>query len=98
MPLRITHRKAEDVPIGGAAAGSAEFNQIKAELMKLQPGMVLEVDAGSQKALRGTKAMLTRAGHQIGRPVQHWAQGTIVYARAAEPVRRRGRPPKAVAS
>lgn len=95
MPLKITHRRAEDVPTVGAAAGSAEFNQIKAELAKLQPGMVLEIEAGTQQAVRGTKAMLTRAGNQISRPVQHWQQGTVVYAKAADPARRRGRPPKA---
>jgi TusA-related sulfurtransferase len=98
MPLKIAHRKAEDVPTATIAAGSDEFNQIKAELAKLQPGMVLEVDAGSQKALRGTKSMLTRAGKQSGRPVQHWHQGTVVYAKTATTAPRRGRPPKVSAS
>lgn len=97
MPLKISVRKEAEVPTAAVAAGSSEFNQIKAELVKLQPGMVLEVDAGSQKALRGTKAMLTRAGNQIGRPVKHWQQGTVVYAKAADPARRRGRPPKTAA-
>ena len=98
MPLKITHRKVEEVPGVGAAAGSAEFNEIKAELAKLQPGMVLEVDAGSQQAIRGTKSMLTRAGNQLGRPVVHWNQGTVIYAKAANPAPRRGRPPKVVAA
>lgn len=97
MSLKITHRKAEEVPFGAGQAGSAEFNQIKAELAKLQPGMVLEVEAESARAVRGTKAMLTRAGNQLGRPVVHWQQGTTVYAKAADPARRRGRPPKVVA-
>lgn len=73
MPLK--HRKAEEVPPSSTDSSSAEFNQIKVELARLQPGMVLEVDAGSQKALRKTKAMLTRAGKQIGRTVVHGQQG-----------------------
>jgi hypothetical protein len=98
MSLKITHRKAEEVPLAAGEAGSADFNQIKAELSKLQPGMVLEVETASPRAVRGTKAMLTRAGNQLGRPVIHWQQGTVVYAKAADPARRRGRPPKVAVS
>jgi hypothetical protein len=96
MPLKITHRVATDVPAAGATGDSPEFSQVKAELAKLQPGMVLEIETGDAKAVRGTKSMLTRAGRLSGRPVTHWHQGTKVYARAAEAAKRRGRPPKTV--
>lgn len=95
MALKIAHRTAEEVPVGGSNTESAEFTQIKAELAKLQAGMVLEIETGSAKAIRGTKSMLTRAGKQAGRPVVHWHQGTTVYAKSSEPAKRRGRPPKA---
>jgi len=72
MPLKISVRNEAEVPSAACAAGSAEFSQIKAELAKLEPAWCSKVDAGSQKALKGTKAMLTRAGNQIGRPVTHW--------------------------
>ena len=93
MPLKIAHRKAEDVPAATAETGSPEFQELKVELAKLQPGMVLEVETGSGRAIRGTKAMLTRAGKQAGLSVVHWHQGTKVYAKA-QVARRRGRPPK----
>lgn len=98
MALKIVHRKVDEVPSATSGRSSTEFDTIKAELAKLQPGMVLEVDPGSQGAVRGTKAMLTRAGNQLGRPVVHWSLGNVIYAKATEAPRRRGRPPKAIAA
>lgn len=95
MPLKITHRKEQEVP-APAAGGKAneELYQLKLEMTKLGAGMVLEVETGSAKAIRGTKGLITRAGKQIGRPFVHWHQGTKVFAKPAEAPRRRGRPPK----
>ncbi len=95
MPLKITHRKEQEVP-APAASGKAneELYQLKLEMTKLGAGMVLEVETGSAKAIRGTKGLITRAGKQIGRPFVHWHQGTKVFAKPAEAPRRRGRPPK----
>lgn len=39
MPLTIRHRKAEEVTPSSTDRSSAEFNQIKLELARLQPGM-----------------------------------------------------------
>ena len=64
--------------------------QLKMEMSKLAQGMVLEVDAGSAKAIRGTKGLITRASKQLGRPFVHWHQGTKVFAKPAEAPRRQG--------
>ena len=94
MPIKITHRTEQEVP-GPAAGGRAneELYQLKTEMSKLASGMVLEVDAGTTKAIRGTKGLITRASKQLGTPFVHWHQGTKVYAKPTE-ARRRGRPRK----
>ena len=95
MTLKITHRTEAEVPAPSASgSANAELFQLKTEMSKLASGMVLEVDAGSTKSVRGTKGLITRAGKQLGRPFVHWHQGTKVYAKAADVPRRRGRPPK----
>lgn len=95
MPLKITHRKEEEVPSAGAAgAPNEELHQLKTEMSKLVAGMVLEIETGSAKSIRGTKGLITRASKQLGRPFIHWHQGTKVFAKPAEAPRRRGRPPK----
>lgn len=94
MPLKITHRKEEEVPSAGASGKpNEELHQLKTEMSKLAAGMVLEIETGSAKAIRGTKGLVTRASKQLGRPFIHWHQGTTVFAKPAE-ARRRGRPPK----
>src|SRR5918999_6401462 len=95
MTLKISHRTEQEVP-APAASGQAneELFQLKTEMSKLEPGMVLEVDAGNARAIRGTKGLVTRAGKQLGRPFVHWHQGTKVFAKPAEAPRRRGRPRK----
>jgi hypothetical protein len=94
MPLKITHRKEEEVPRPTAAGRINEnLEAIKTEMLKLGQGMVLEIDTGSEKAIRGTKALITRASKEIGAKWRHWSQGTKVFARPAEiaPRRRRRR-------
>lgn len=95
MPLKITHRKEQEVPAPSASGkANEELYQLKMEMSKLAQGMILEVDAGSTKAIRGTKGLITRASKQLGRPWVHWHQGTKVFAKPAEAPRRRGRPRK----
>ncbi len=92
MPLNITHRKEDEVPSPGS---SGKVNQdlmaLKAEMSKLASGMVLEIEAGSEKAVRGTKMLVTKASNQLGTRWRHWSVGTKVFARPMEAVRRRGR-------
>ena len=92
MPLRITTRKEEDVP---TPSSSGKINEdlvaIKNEMAKLAQGMVLEIEAGSEKAVRGTKLLVTKASNQLGSQWRHWNVGTKVFAKPAEAIRRRGR-------
>jgi TusA-related sulfurtransferase len=92
MPLRITHRREEEVP---TPSSSGKINEdlmaIKNEMVKLASGMVLEIEAGSEKAVRGTKLLITKASNQLGSQWRHWNVGTKVFAKPAEAVRRRGR-------
>jgi hypothetical protein len=92
MPLKITHRKEEEVPRPTAAGRINEnLEAIKAEMLKLGQGMVLEIETGSERAIRGTKALITRASKEIGAKWRYWSQGTKVFARPAESVPRRRR-------
>ena len=92
MPLKITHRKEAEVPRPSAAGKINEnLEAIKAEMLKIGQGMVLEIETGSERAVRGTKALITRASKDIGARWRHWSQGTKVFARPAEARRRRRR-------
>jgi hypothetical protein len=92
MPLKITHRKEEEVPRPTAAGRINEnIEAIKAEMLKLGQGMVLEIETGSERAIRGTKALITRASKELGAKWRHWSQGTKVFARPVESVARRRR-------
>ena len=92
MPLRITQRKEEEVP---TPSSSGKINEdlmaIKNEMGRLASGMVLEIEAGSEKAVRGTKLLVTKASNQLGSQWRHWNVGTKVFAKPAEAIRRRGR-------
>ena len=96
MPLKFSQRKQEEVPTPSA---SGKVNQdllaIREEMSKLTAGMVLEIEAGSEKAVRGTKMLVTRAANQMGTRWRHWNVGTKVFARPADAIRRRGRRPRA---
>jgi hypothetical protein len=92
MPLKITHRKEEEVPRPTSAGRINEnLEAIKAEMLKLGQGMVLEIETGSERAIRGTKALITRASKELGAKWRHWSQGTKVFARPVERVPRRRR-------
>jgi hypothetical protein len=96
MPLKFTQRKPEEVPTPSA---SGKVNQdllnLKNEMSKLPAGLVLEIDTGNEKAVRGTKMLVTKAGNQLGTQWKHWSVGSTVFARPMDAVRRRGRKPKA---
>ncbi len=92
MPLRFAQKKEEEVPRPGA---SGKINQdllaIRSEMTKLGSGMVLEIETEGEKAVRGTKMLVTRAANQLGTRWQHWNVGSKVFAKPAEAIRRRGR-------
>ncbi len=92
MPLKITHRKEEDVP---TATKSGQVNEdlmaVKDAMQKLATDMVLEIEAESEKAVRGTKMLITKAANQLGREWQYWSLGSKVFARPKEKTSRRGR-------
>ncbi|MGE4057107.1 MAG: hypothetical protein AB7F99_20160 [Vicinamibacterales bacterium] len=95
MTLKITHRNGADVPSPNAQGVVNENLQaVRAEMSKLAPGMVLEIEAGSPTAVRSTKMLVSRAAKQLNTEWQHWNNGTTVYAKPrAGTKRRRGHPP-----
>ena len=97
MPLKITHRKEGEVPTpSGSGKVNPDLVNLKNEMSRLASGMVLEIEAGSEKAVRGTKMLITKASNQLGARWKHWNVGTTVFARPAEAIKRRGRRPKSM--
>ena len=95
MPFKIAHRKEADVPTPYRRGKvNADLELIKSEASKLAKGMVLEIETGSAKAVRRTKGLITRAGNQLGVKMEHWHQGSKVFAKRAEAVRARARAPR----
>ena len=96
MPLKITHRKEDEVPTpGGSGKVNQDLQTLKNEMSRLAGGMVLEIETGSEQAVRGTKMLITKAANQMGSRWAHWNVGSTVFARPTETVKRRGRKPKA---
>jgi hypothetical protein len=92
MPLQMTPRKAEDVPSATAAGKvNPDLAPLKDEMKKLASGMVLEIETGSAKAVRGTKLLVSKAAKELGAQWQHWHAGSKVFAKPAEASKRRGR-------
>ena len=90
MPLEIKHRPQNEVPTPTSMGRvNEELEAIKNEMRKLASGMVLEIETGSEKAVRGAKMLVTRASSQLGSRWQHWGVGTKVFARPAAAIRRR---------
>lgn len=82
MPLRIRHIKAEEAPKPTSTGKvNEDLHAMKSEMTKLAAGGVLEIEAGSEKAVRGVKTLVTRAGKELGTAWQHWHVGTKVFAR-----------------
>jgi hypothetical protein len=97
MPLKISQKREEEVPTPTASGKvNPDLLVLKNEMQKLASGMVLEIETGSEKALRGTKMLITRASNQLGTRWRHWSVGTKVFAKPVGEIRRRiGRPKKA---
>ena len=95
MPLKFTHRNQEEVP---SPSSNGRVNQdlmaLKDEMQKLPAGMVLEIQTEGEKAVRGTKMLITKAAGQLGNQWQHWSVGSKVFAKPKEMLARRGRPKK----
>ena len=70
---------------------------LKVEMRNLAPGMVLEIEVETDKAVRGTKLLISKAAKQIGSPWTHWSFGTTIFAKPTDAVKRRGRRAKAAA-
>jgi hypothetical protein len=82
MPLRIRHVKREEAPKPSSTGkANTDLFAVKSEMLKLGKGMVLEIETGSAKAVRGTKTLVTRASNELGTKWQHWHVGTKVFAR-----------------
>jgi TusA-related sulfurtransferase len=92
MPLKIAQKKEEEVPTPGRTGKvNQELVALKDEMRKLSSGMVLEIETGSEKAVRGAKVLVTKASKELGSQWQHWSVGTKVFAKPLGEIRRRGR-------
>ena len=96
MPLRVRHVSEKDAPKPNARGGiNEDVHQLKSEMMRLASGSVLEIEAGSEQAVRGIKTLVTRASNELGSRWRHWHVGSKVFAKpGAATRRRRGRPKK----
>ena len=95
MPLEFTQRTDDEVPTAqGPGRPNEDLNLLKREMSQVSAGMVLEIETGSEKAVRGTKMLVTKAAKELGSEWRHWSQGTKVFAKPAAPRTRRGRPRK----
>lgn len=94
MSLQITQRREHEVPMPGRTGKvNAELAKVKEEMQKLGTGMVLEIEIGSDRTVRGTKALVTRAARELGGTWRHWHAGSKVFA---QPMRKKpGRKPRA---
>ena len=82
MPLRIKHITQEEAPKPSSTGkANKDLFAVKSEMLKLGKGMVLEIETGSEKAVRGAKTLVTRASKDLGAKWRHWHVGTKVFAR-----------------
>ena len=89
MPLRIKHIKQEEAPRPSSTGkANSDLFAVKSEMLKLEKGMVLEIETGSAKAVRGAKTLVTRASNELGTKWQHWHVGTKVFARPVATLRK----------
>jgi hypothetical protein len=85
MPLRFKHVKQEEAPKPSSTGkANKELFAVKSEMMKLGKGMVLEIETGSEKGVRGAKTLVTRASKELGAKWKHWHVGTKVFAKPAQ--------------
>jgi len=82
MPLQIRHVTENEAPKPDSRGRvNEEVQQLKTEMMKLGKGAVLEIEAGSEKGVRGIKTLVTRASNQLGSRWRHWHVGSKVFAK-----------------
>jgi hypothetical protein len=90
VPLKITHKSEDEVPTPTSSGKvNEDLSALKAEMQKLAAGMVLEIETGSEKAVRSAKTLVTRAATQLGTKWQHWSVGSKVFARPVGEIKRR---------
>jgi hypothetical protein len=95
MALKMVQRNEDEVPSPNAAGKvDPDFIALKAEMSRLPAGMVLEIVADNERAVRSTKMLVSKAAKQLGSPWRHWNVGPTVFAKPADAPRRRGRRPK----
>jgi len=57
----ITHKREDEVPTPSSAGKvNEDLMTLKEEMRKLASGMVLEIEAGSEKSVRGTKLLVSK--------------------------------------
>ena len=97
MPLKITSKPEAEVPSSGRSGKvNEDLIALKDAMKKLGSDMVLEIETGSEKAVRSAKVLVTKGAKELGTRWRHWSVGTKVFAKPMETVRRRvGRPKKA---
>ncbi len=92
MPLKIAQKPEGEVPTPGRAGKvNEDLVAIKEQMKKLGSGMVLEIETGSEKAVRSAKTLVTKAGKELGAQWQHWSAGSKVFAKPIGEIKRRGR-------
>ena len=92
MPLKITAKPEAEVPSSGRSGKvNEDLIALKDAMKKLGSDMVLEIETGSEKAVRGAKVLVTKAAKELGTRWRHWSVGSKVFAKPAEEVRRRMR-------
>ena len=96
MPLQIRHVSEREAPRPTSTGRvNEDAQQIKSEMMKLGRGAVLEIEAGSERGVRGIKTLITRASNDLGNRWRHWHVGSKVFAKPDGRARRGpGRPRK----
>ena len=92
MPFKFSHKRIDEVPTPNS---SGRINQdlvsIKNEMAKLAGDMVLEIETGSEKAVRSTKVLITKAAKELDARWRHWHVGSKVFARPIDSLKARTR-------
>jgi len=90
MPLKITHKRENEVPTPTSTGKvNEDLVALKNEMQKLASGMVLEIETGNEKAVRSAKTLITRANGQLGTKWRHWSVGSKVFAKPIEATKQR---------
>jgi len=92
VPLKFTQKRIDEVPTPSASGRvNQDLVSIKNEMSKLAGDMVLEIETGSEKAVRSNKVMITKAGKELDARWRHWHVGSKVFARPIDGLKSRAR-------